>query len=369
MVLLRRRDTTAAVRDGGTERRRAGFRGSRRGQLVSLLLSALLCVVSAEVAARAFWRLGYGVPFRDPSRILYVYYPGLRDTDWARPSRGDEFYDVLLLGASTLHKRWGEVELTLLEQLIQGGHRNVRIFNLAQPAHTSRDSLLKYAALGDARFDLVVVYDGINDARVNNVPPELFREDYGHYSWYETLNTLAPYHGTAYFALPYTLRYLAAAVRQAVTAGSYVPREAPREDWVRYGRDPRSAASFEHNLSAILDLAAQRGDPVLLMSFATYVPANYSLEAFKAKRLNYGLHRTPIELIGAPEHVLNTVATHNGIVRDLAARHEGVLFVDQARLMAGEPRYFNDVCHLTVLGSAKFVENLLAVLPPTIRDD
>jgi hypothetical protein len=63
-----------------------------------------------------------------------------------------------------------------------------------------------------------------------------------------------------------------------------------------------------------------------------------------------------------------------GIVDDLLkavghtddARHEGVLFVDQAGLMTGEPRYFNDVCHLTVVCSLKFVENILAVLLPNM---
>jgi hypothetical protein len=346
---------------------RRAVRSGRRAKSISFLLSALVCIVFAEAASRSFWRFVYGVPLRDPGRILYAYYPGLRSVDTLRPSHEDEFYDILLLGASTLHKNWGEVELSLLEQLAHSGHRNVRIFNLAQPAHTSRDSLLKYAAVGEARFELVIVYDGINDARANNVPPELFREDYGHYSWYETVNALGPYHGTSSFALPYTLRYLGTSLRHAMAKDRYVPPEAPREDWVQYGRDPRSAVSFEHNLGAILDLAARRGDRVMLMTFATYVPENYTLEAFRAKRLNYGLHRTPIELIGAREHVMNTVAVHNGIIRSLAARHEGVLFVDQAGLMAGEPRYFNDVCHLTVVGSSKFVENLLAVLLPNLR--
>jgi hypothetical protein len=354
------------------ETRQTPRRAVRRGwlaKLISFLLSALLCVVFAEGAARAFWRVIYGVPLRDPGRILYAYYPGLRSVDTLRPSHEDEFYDILLLGGSTLHKNWGEVELSLLEQLAHSGRRNVRVFNLAQPANTSRDSLLKYAAVGEARFELVIVYDGINDARTNNVPPELFREDYGHYSWYETVNALAPYHGKSSFALPYTLRYLAAGVRHVMAKGSYVPPEAPRADWVQYGHDPRSAVPFEHNLDAILDLAARRGDRVMLMTFATYVPEDYSLEAFKAKRLNYGLYRTPIELIGAREHVMNTVAVHNGIIRSLAARHVRVLFVDQASLMAGEPRYFNDICHLTVVGSSKFVENLLAVLLPNLRGD
>jgi hypothetical protein len=46
----------------------------------------------------------------------------------------------------------------------------------------------------------------------------------------------------------------------------------------------------------------------------------------------------------------------------MAARHKKVLFVDQATLMQGSPRYFNDPCHLTVLGSTRFVENLIKVL-------
>jgi hypothetical protein len=103
------------------------------------------------------------------------------------------------------------------------------------------------------------------------------------------------------------------------------------------------------------------------MTFAAYVPENYSREAFNKKQLDYDLHRAPIEWWGRPEHVLATVAVHNEIVRDLAAQHKDVSFVDQARLMPGSGRYFNDPCHLTVLGSAKFVENIVNVL--SSRDD
>jgi hypothetical protein len=334
--------------------------------LILVFLSALLCVASAELASRAFWRLRYGVPFRHPSLILYAYYPELRNVATKRPARGDGFYNILLLGGSVLYKDWGEVEQALGEQLAYEGHRNVRIFNLAEPGHTSRDSRLKYAALGQARFDLVVFYHGVNDARTNNAPPDVFREDYSHYSWYQIVNTLAPYHGSASFALPYTLRYLAIRIRYVLTNDRFIATSAPRADWVEYGREPRSAVSFEHNLSAILDLASQRGDRVLLMTFATYVPENYSLKAFTEKRLDYGLHRKPIETWGRREYVLKAVAAQNEIVRSLAAKHEGVLFVDQAKLMAGSPRYFNDPCHFTVVGSSQFVENLLDVVRPIL---
>jgi hypothetical protein len=364
-------DNMAEGSGGGSDlkRPRTIRRGRWRTNIILFLFSALLSVVSAEVGARAFWRLRSGVPFRDPSRILYAYYPELQRIDTERPAHDDKFYDILFLGASTLHKNYGQVEQALLEQLAYNGHPNVRIFNLAMPAHTSRDSWLQYAALGAARFELVVFYHGINEARVNNAPPEIFREDYAHYSWYKTVNTLAPYHGTASFALPYTLRYLAVGMQYALTKDCYVPTHSPPKDWVHYGREPRSAVSFKHNLSAILDLAAQRGDRMLLMTFATYVPEDYSLEAFTAKRLDYGLSLTPLELWGAPEYVLETVAVHNEIVRSLAAQHEGVLFVDQARLMLGDHHYFNDPCHFTVAGSSKFVENLLASLLPSLQSD
>jgi hypothetical protein len=281
-------------------RHRTIHRGGWRKRLILILLSALLCVVSAEVAARAFWLILYGVPFRNPGRILYAFYPELQRVDTELPARSDKFYDILFLGGSSLHRDWGQVEQVLREQLAYNGHRrNVRIFNLAMPAHTSRDSWLKYAALGEARFELVLFYHGINEARANNAPPEIYREDYSHYSWYETINTLASYHGTTSFALPYTLHYLAIRIRHALTKDSYVPTHDPRKDWVHYGRDTRSAVSFKHNLGAILDLAKRRGDRVLLMTFATYVPKNYSLEAFKEKRLDYGLHLKPIEIWGA----------------------------------------------------------------------
>jgi hypothetical protein len=337
-----------------------------------LLLFALvlgLSLAALEIGARIFWRVVYNVPFRDPSRILYAFYPKLDQIDKLRPSRSDDFYNILFLGGSTLDRNWGEVEQALLERLGAKGYKKVRIFNLGNAAQTSRDSWLKYAALGSARFDLVILYDGINETRANNVPAGLFRGDYSHYSWYEVVNALAPYHGATSFALPYTLRYLVVRVKQTLMGNRYVPADRPREDWIQYGQTPRSAASFKQNVSSILELASRRADPVLLMTFATYVPKDYSLEAFKAKRLDYALHSLPLEIWGRPDHVAATVAVQNEIVRDLAGQHPGILFVDQAKLMLMDDsgRYFNDACHLTIDGSIRFVDNLLPAVLSSIK--
>lgn len=347
-------------------------KGSRRlgrlRKLAAISISILLCLGLAEVAARAFWKFQYGVPFLDPSRILYAYYPELKIVDKVKPRHGSKTFDILLLGGSVLHRVWGTVERELREQLAYAGHRRVRIFNLATEAQTSRDSRLKYAALGDARFDLVIFYHAINETRANNVPPELFRRDYGHYSWYEVVNELARHHGSASFALPYTAKFLTIRVNQRLNKDNYVPAHHPRSEWMRYGANPLSTKSYEENVQAILDSTAQRGDRTMLMTFAVHLPPDYTYQAYQEKRLDYVLHnrRTPIEIWGEPDNVTSAVATHNEVIKRLAGEHSEVLLVDQAGLMNGTARYFNDPCHFTTTGSAQFVANLLPALLPAL---
>jgi hypothetical protein len=236
------------------------------------------------------------------------------------------------------------------------------------PAHTSRDSWLKYQSLNDARFQLVILYHAINGTRANNVPPRLFRKDYSHYSWYQVVNALANHRG-ATFALPYTLHYLIIRLQQELWKDKYVPTHRPRADWMKYGSETRSADSFKENLTAIINLSKHRDDQLLLMTFAMYVPENYSLEAFEAKQLDYGFQRgdaNPIEIWGTREHVVASVGIHNEVVRRLAANY-GVPLVDQANQMEQSGRYFDDPCHLTVAGSEQFAQNVLRVLIPLIR--
>jgi hypothetical protein len=322
------------------------------------LLFIALCLLSLELTARLFWHMR-GVPVMHPDRVLQAFYPGLGQIDVRGARWNAASTRVLLLGGSTLHPRWGTVQAELREQLAFAGVRDVRIFNLAAPGLTSRDSRLAYEAIGEEHFDLVVVYDGMNEARANNVPPELFRDDYSHYGWYEIVNALARHQGRARLALPYTLEYLALRLRQVVSPQRYVPRNQPRPDWLAYGATVRTRGPFEANLRAILARAARRGEPVLLMTFATWVPGDYSREAFVAGRLAYPLHETPLELWGAPANVQAAVAVHNDVIRMLAAESPTVPFVDQARLLAGDQRAFNDPCHLSLEGAHRFVANLL----------
>lgn len=331
---------------------------------MALPILILLCAAAAEIACRLFWHYRYSVPLLKPERILYVYYPELVVVDERCPTRGDEFYDVLLLGGSVLHPGWGDVEEVLTRRLLSHGYKQSRIYNLAVPAHTSRDSLIKYAALDNARFDLVVFYHGLNEVRANNVPPELYRDNYDHYSWYESANELSANHSKATFALSYTVHHLWIRLHQIVHSHEYVPTHKPREGWVQYGQNPLSVVSFKQNVEAIVDIAESRGDPLLLLTFSIHLPKNYSLERFRKKELDYGygLYLTPVELWGDPGHVGTTVARQNDVLRHEAAEHESVLFIDMAARIPRNGRYFNDPCHLTTSGSELFADNLFPVI-------
>jgi hypothetical protein len=337
------------------------------GAALLLFASLLLCAAVVEVFARGWWWVRAGVPPLAPDRLLEALYPELRPLRESPPARGDGVADLLLLGGSVLHESWGQVEAQLREQLALAGRRDLRIHNLAQPAHTTRDSLEKYRALASARFDAVFVYHGINDARANNAPPERFRDDYTHLPFYELVNALASAGPGARLALPATARYLAARARQALLPDRYAGEARPRPEWLRYGASPRSPAAFERNLAAILDVAAARGDPVVLATFALHVPESYSLDAFRRRELDYLLFVSPIEIWGERDHVVAAVAAHDGAIRRLAASRPGVRLVDVDARLPRSARTFNDVCHLTNEGSAEFarlvVPTLLELLP------
>jgi hypothetical protein len=70
------------------------------------------------------------------------------------------------------------------------------------------------------------------------------------------------------------------------------------------------------------------------------------------------------DIWGERDDVLSTLGRHNDIVRDLAEAHDGVVLVDQDRLMPRGARYFNDPSHLTVRGSVRFAEHLIDGIQP-----
>lgn len=320
-----------------------------------LVVYALVLLVLVELTCRLFWRIS-GVSFlRTPNRIHHFFYPELEPVEEADIARDDGTYDVLVLGGSVLE--WGDFPAQLTRALEEAHGRPVRVFSLARQSHTSLDSFYKYGHLESARFDLVVFYHGINEARANNCPPEMFRDDYSHWGWYRLIGTYEN-GGARWFVLPYTLYFAFIKIGGKTGLLDLVPKHRPGEEWTRHGGTIRTEKTFRSNLGRIRELAAARHEPLLVMTFATHEVEGYTLEKYLAGELDYAGRTMPIELWGRPEHVLAAIAAHNLAVRDIATQ-PGVYLVDQQKEMPRGRRYFLDVCHLTEEGMRALVANLV----------
>ena len=150
-------------------------RTRRRWWFIGLYPVYLLVVLWLGV--QFFWAVRQQTTGQSQQDVWGYYYsklPAVRD---AEIRAGDETVDILLLGGSVLEQIAPVLE-TAAKLEIQ---RPVRVFSVCTSAHTSRDSYLKFSQLKKQRFDLVVVYHGINDARMNCVRDDLFQDDYTHW--------------------------------------------------------------------------------------------------------------------------------------------------------------------------------------------
>jgi hypothetical protein len=334
----------------------------RKWRFVLIILFALAALT--EIGSRMLWSLGNkNSHFFSRDTVLHTYYPGLAKRALSKLRKhADKNFDILLLGGSVLTDSWTDVNSAIIRSLPSVDGREFRIHNLARSGHTSRDSLLKYRLLDPHQFDLVVIYHGINEARTNNCPPDMFRDDYSHMEWYAEVNSVVSNRpASSYLTLLDSLHHLAVKIRGKINPKAYLPDVGILPDYVKFGAEIHSRAAFKSNLREILNLARERGDPVALVTFATFVPQDYSRQAFEAKELDYayGKRHVAIELWGTPANVQAAVREHNEALGELHAEERSDFFVDMAKLLPQEGQYFSDICHLSDTGSARFADVLL----------
>ena len=348
---------------------------SRGRRLVFLALYLGFCWGVVWLGVRLFWLVGSAVPFSQRPSAWDHYYPRLRQAGLvAQPAtRTDNRFDLLLLGGSVLDPEWGTVEAELQRRLEARLPGRWRLANLGQAGFTSRDSLLQYQHLGEQRqrFDLVLVYDGINDTRLNCCPPELFRDDYTHAIWYRQFaDELA--RGT-----PTLSRVAVAGVRSAFDRNRL---GTPDPELLDFAAVPQTPRCLRANHAALCELAVERGDPLVLLTFAWHIPPDYTLQKFGDDELDYarqGKNRCAAELWGKAEHVAHALRLQNEEIRALAADWRerggttagwpGVRLLDMEEQLPHTGEIFIDPCHLTERGSAAFVEILWPVVAEAIE--
>ena len=257
-------------------------------------------------------------------------------------------FTVLLLGGSVLEQTAVQLEADLAQQT----PGEVKVYNLARAAHTTRDSMLKYSRLGDRHFDLVVFYHGINDVRMNCISSERFRDDYSHCAWYNRFEAALARGELA------TRDVLSQTLEPLITRGE------PDSENIQFGNDVKTESAFRKNCEAVLKQALEHRQQIVLMTFAYHLPAEYTRERYFADEFDYGKghYRMAVESWGPPDGVRRAIDTHNRVITELAAAYPDVIFVDQYRLLSADSENFSDVCHLTDRGIERFVANLLAAI-------
>ncbi len=319
----------------------------RRGEAILLLFSGALGLLMLEAGSRALYARDERLPYLFPPE--YLVYPPLYH---AMREYTPETTNVLLLGGSVLNGAGREGKL---QDALGPGWR---VYNVAQNAHSSLDSLTKYRWLTARgyRFDYVVFYHAINEVRANNAPPDVFRADYTHYLFYRlVLAVFGREHpvrrAALHSALVFRVDRLVTQLRETRAFGRlFVNIAYPREDWLEYGGNIRSAASFEANLLEIEAIARETGAALLVGEFV-YDPR---LDDFVRGGPDAPERDEMIAYTkewGLPENVQRGIAAHNDIIARYADEFHFVPFGAMRRR-----EHFIDPCHFTPEAEARFIE-------------
>ena len=358
--------------------RRAAEQNPVAGVLIGLgknLLATFIGIAITLLLLEIGLRLVY---FSNDSRVLVYprvasYINGFRDPDFEGGiSEGD--FRMLALGASAFVTRNFQPEFQRLmndDPFFSDEGLRVRVASTGVPAHMTYDSLWKYQFwYANYDFDLVIFYHGINDARANNYPPEVFRDDYTQFIYYRQFVQIFDWRDRH----PRLSNFFVATLGAKIFGWFKIrldpdfqssPYNKPSDDpWLVEGSDIKSARVFEKNLEEMLGLAKARDQRVLLLTYAYYLPADYTNQRFMSQLTDYSFkpESVAVEIWGTKEGVIKAIKTHNEVIRAIAARHPEALFFDMERFIPKDSEHFIDVCHWTDKGRARFAEGVSQAL-------
>ena len=321
---------------------RQGARLRSKRSLLVVATGALAAIVLANVAVGSV-------------DVWTFYYPELEETNALADGDDEQHFDVLLLGGSVLEQVARKLEPETLAPLAPAG-MPIRIYNLTVAAHTSRDSLLKMRLLKHREFDLVIVYQGINDARMNCCETDRFRDDYTHCEWYESMVERVARNKI-------TLTDIV-----ADTTSRLIPIGEPTPERAALGRVIKTEPAFKANLTELINIATRSAKTrVAVGSFALFLPETYTQARFENGELGYvkGQYGFPVESWGEPEAVRTAVAAHNRIIRSAADSNPRVTLLNLETLLIKDVASFSDPCHLSDSGLDMFINHMISELAPT----
>ncbi len=310
-----------------------------------LLVNVLILFILLEIISRLFIAHIFHINiFQTGDIVSDGMYQGITKIE-----HNDADLNILILGASVMHRDYGDVEYLLESMLEDSLHINVCIVNLSVPAHTMRDSYEKYSIMKKRDFDYVIVYHGINDVRMNNCPQDIYREDYSHSKWFKTMDICRAHNESSIITLPMMIHLTYEKFMQKIGKHQLLPINIPAQHWLVEGNEIKNEQSYKHYLSGIIDIAEHNKSKMILSSFAYYIPDDYTDKGFTEKKLDYNEHTNPISIWGLPDNVAKGIESNNHIVWNIASKN-GLPFISINSRIPHNKEYFNDICHLTEAG-------------------
>ncbi len=325
------------------------------------IIFVLVLAGSAELFSRAFLCC-YGYSFWKPSGYIFDgFYKNLKQSAPQQTGGTGKSTRILILGGSVVSPGYSNLHTRLDTILTKayGGTRDFEVVNAAAPAHTSLDNLLKYRFLAEQRFDLVIYYEGINDTRVNNIPPGNFRDDYSHVKWYSEIYLFLRHPEIDISVIPYLADKVLSAMRDKLSGEIYLEPIGVDPRFAKFGRQLRTKHCYKKNVEGIASIAQQRGEKLLLVSYASYFPKD-SLTGRESDNLHYAkcMFATPVTMWGEPANVKAGIAQHNQVVREIAMKY-GTPFLDLEKRMPKDSTLFCDVCHISESGAQRFAHEIV----------
>lgn len=346
------------------------------GVTKTVLKKIIVSWILIEISLRLFLFAYAQTPVFQPEKFIYRYYPNLHTAEnyqYKKPKS-----NILMLGGSTLYAdtlrfnynntSYALHFCNLAEQLKNNTRMNICC--LAYPANTIIDCFYEYRFLQKEKFDYLLLYNGINDTRANNIPYEHFSEQYRHIEFYDDLAIYERHPEIRVTTIPFITDWVVHLALKTLTNKKYLPKENLHHlktteginNYLRFGGDIKTASVFKKNLEEIKLLADKRGQKLILCTLAWYQPDNYSYENFINKKLDYAQSLFATELYGLPENVIKGINAHNAEVRKFTAQHPDVIFLDAENIIPKNGKYFDDICHFSDEGCVLFSNSVLSAI-------
>ena len=333
--------------------------------LLRFLLSLLLFFLAVELFFRVAICLSFHTPFSRPSLIICKYYPELKPLLLNPVIRSENKINILILGGSAIsdlfcHTTSGLEDL--LKDSLTG--KDVNVYNLATVAQNSLDARYKLQWLQQSKFDYIVFYEGINDTRANNCPPDIFDTLYRHIEFYQDIAIIHRHHELDIFTTAFAIDYGWHKLLMRLHLIKTIPKEFyildescncltqmdPTIDksFIQYGSVQKTKQTYQQNIDAIYSGTLKTNSKFILLSYAHYLPADYNVDIFLAKRKTQKTKLMfPAEIWGLPQNVDNAISLHNDLARILTAAHKDILWFDFDKATEKTDSNFMDICHLS----------------------